>query len=69
MSILKTLALSLGIGIICGCSSQQAYHSGQAWQRNECNKIIDAQERSRCLASTSTSYEEYQRQAEKARKP
>ncbi|MDE2372290.1 MAG: hypothetical protein KGN16_25195 [Burkholderiales bacterium] len=50
-----------------GCSSQQAYGAGQAWQRLECNKIMDAQERSRCMASASTSYEEYKRQAEAAK--
>jgi hypothetical protein len=57
---------SLGLG---ACSSQQAYGAAQAWQRNECFKINDAQERSRCLASTSTSYEDYKRQADAARKP
>ncbi len=46
------------------CSSQQAYGVGQAWQRNECLKISDAQERSRCLASASTSYEDYKRQTQ-----
>jgi hypothetical protein len=51
-----------------GCSSQQTYGVGQAWQRNECFKINDAQERSRCLASASTSYEEYNRKAEAAKK-
>ena len=46
------------------CSSQQAYGVGQAWQRSECFKINDPQERSRCLASASTSYDDYKRQAE-----
>ncbi len=50
-----------------GCSSPQAYGAGQAWQRNECYKINDARERSRCLASASTSYEEYKRQSEAAK--
>lgn len=50
------------------CSSQQAYGVGQAWQRNECYKISDPQERSRCLASASTSYDDYKRQAEAGNK-
>jgi hypothetical protein len=50
-----------------GCSSQQAYGAGQAWQRQECARISDAQERSRCMASASTSYEDYKRQAEAAK--
>ncbi len=49
---------------LAACSTQQAYGIGQAWQRNECVRIVDAQERSRCLASTSTSYEDYKRQSE-----
>ena len=50
------------------CSSQQAYGVGQAWQRSECFKINDPQERSRCLASASTSYDDYKRQAEAGNK-
>lgn len=52
---------------LSGCSSQQIYNSGQAWQRNECNKIIDGQERSRCLANSNTSYEDYKRQTQEAK--
>jgi hypothetical protein len=54
---------SLGLA---GCSSQQLYGAGQGWQRAECNKIMDAQERSRCMASASTSYEDYRKQSEAA---
>jgi hypothetical protein len=57
------------LSFVGSCSSQQAYGVGQAWQRNECYKITDAQERGRCLASSSTSYEEYQRQSEAVKKP
>ena len=59
-------ALFLGT-LLQACSSQLAYGTGQAWQRQECNKINDAQERSRCMASASTSYEDYKRQAEAAK--
>ena len=54
---------------LAGCSSQQLYGVGQAWQRNECFKITDQQERSRCLSSTSTSYEQYKREAKAASEP
>ena len=30
------------LGSLLACSSQQAYNAGQAWQRQECNKINDA---------------------------
>lgn len=36
---------------------------------NECFKIADPQERSRCLASNSTSYEQYKREAKAASEP
>ncbi|MBI5922186.1 MAG: hypothetical protein HY847_11155 [Betaproteobacteria bacterium] len=52
---------------LLGCSSQQLYNTGQAWQRNECNKVVDAQERNRCMGSTNTSYEDYKRQTEEAK--
>jgi hypothetical protein len=51
-------------GLIHACSTQQLYGAGQAWQRQECNKIQDVQERNRCMASTQTSYEDYKRQSE-----
>jgi hypothetical protein len=58
--------LLLSIACLSGCSSQQLYGVGQGWQRNECNRIIDLQERNRCMASANASYEEYRRQSEAA---
>jgi hypothetical protein len=52
---------------LAGCSTEQVYNTGQAWKRNTCYQINDAQERGRCLASTSASHEDYQREAEAAR--
>lgn len=46
-----------------GCSTQQLYNTGQSWQRNQCNQIIDQHERNRCLANASTSYEAYKKQS------
>ncbi|PQJ96853.1 hypothetical protein CXB77_05410 (plasmid) [Chromatium okenii] len=53
--------------LIYGCSSQQLYNTGQAWQQNECNKIIDTQEQNRCMASSNTSYEDYKRQIQETK--
>jgi hypothetical protein len=44
---------------LAACSGQQVYGVGQAWQRNECFKIIDSQERSRCLEKANTPYYQY----------
>ena len=59
-SVLLMLAL-------CACTSQQWYGAGQGWQKNECHKIVDASERSRCLKNADTNYDAYQRQTEDAK--
>jgi hypothetical protein len=59
----------LSLPCLSTCSTQQAYGVGQAWQRNECHKIIDTQEHARCVASTSMSYDEYKRRTEAAKDP
>jgi hypothetical protein len=48
--------------LLVGCSSQQLYRSGQAWQQNECRKLPPA-EQQRCLASNAMSFEQYQKEA------
>ncbi len=55
------------LAVLVGCSSQQLYSSGQSWQRQECHKLPDVAERNRCMASASTSFDDYQRQAAAAR--
>jgi hypothetical protein len=50
-----------------GCSSQQLYGGGHAWQQQECSKLMDAQERNRCMASAKRSYDEYKREADAAK--
>ncbi len=46
-----------------GCSTQQLYSTGQAWQRNQCHTLLDQQERERCIANASASYETYRKQS------
>lgn len=59
-------ALSALAGLMA-CSTQTAYLSAQGWQRQQCFRIDDAQQRQRCLNSASTSYEDYQRESEAIR--
>jgi hypothetical protein len=47
-----------------GCTTQQAYSSAQAWQRNECNRQVEQTARERCLAGTGMSYDDYRRRTE-----
>lgn len=56
------LAGLLLASLVAGCSTRQAYDSAQGWQRNACNRIVDAIERERCVAATVTSYDDYRRQ-------
>ncbi len=60
--IVLTCALLWVLAPLTACTAQQAYGAGQNWQRNHCNRIPDAMERTRCLQSAATSYREYQRQ-------
>lgn len=66
---LQALALTLAMAVLGGCSSQQLYATGQAAQRNECRKIEDRDERTRCERSADRSYDNYKAQTEAARKP
>jgi hypothetical protein len=49
---------------VTGCSSQQGYAGAQAWQRSQCLKVVDPQERRRCLDAADTPYDTYKRQSE-----
>jgi hypothetical protein len=63
---LLTLLGACALG--AACSSQQTYATGQAWQQSECNKIIDMQDRERCMARTRESYDSYQRRVDDMKK-
>lgn len=65
LALLASLAAAVSA---TACSSQQAYGFGQAWQRNECGRISDMQERQRCMSAASTSYDDYRRQRQDIRK-
>jgi len=64
----KLLAGLAGLMLV-GCSSQQLYATGQEWQRHECRKLVDADERMRCENSVATPFDRYQTQAEGLKKP
>jgi hypothetical protein len=51
---------------LTGCSAQQGYAGAQSWKRNQCSKIVDAQERIRCLREADISYDNYNKASEAA---
>lgn len=62
-AIRSIIALAVLIQLpLCACSNQQVYDTGQSWQREQCDRIMDRFEREHCLTSNSQSYEDYQRQ-------
>jgi hypothetical protein len=56
----------LALALLPACSTQQIYHTTQAWQRNQCYKLPDAQERNRCLSNAEDSFDDYQKQSDAA---
>ncbi len=63
MRTVTLLCASSALAGLAACSTQTAYLSAQGWQRQQCFRIDDAQQRQRCLKSASTSYEDYQRES------
>lgn len=61
------LLTAAAASFLCACSSRMAYESGQAMQRNACDKVIDMQERQRCMARVNMPYDKYQREADQVR--
>ncbi|WP_018230983.1 hypothetical protein [Methyloversatilis universalis] len=68
--MIRTLAafatLTVLSGLLAACSSQQMYDSATGWRQQECDRITDAAERSRCLETANLEYERYRREREKA---
>lgn len=59
LPLLAALALS-------ACASSQADTSAREWQRAECNKVIDKEDRDRCLKRADDWYGSRSRESEKA---
>jgi hypothetical protein len=64
MKIQTALAASL---VFTACTSQELYSTGQQWQKQECGKLQDRDERTRCEKSRALSYDRYKAQADAAR--
>jgi len=59
----------LSIFLFCsGCSSQQLYTIGQSWQRNNCNRLVDEHERTRCAANADVPYAIFKRETDESKK-
>jgi hypothetical protein len=68
---MRTMIISLLLllaSAVSGCTSQQAYGTGQAWQRNQCEKLPGKEDRDRCMSQASTPYDSYKRETERGEK-
>ena len=54
----------MSITLFSACSTQQFYQTTQAWQRNQCYKLEDMQERNRCLSNANDSFDDYKKKSE-----
>jgi hypothetical protein len=58
-SLLAALAL-------CACAANDKNSSARAWQHAECNRVIDKEDRDRCMRRADDYYGSVSREAEKA---
>ena len=59
--------ITLAILIVnVGCTTEQIYAGGQAWQREQCRKIADEDGNKDCMTKTNRRYDDYQYETDKA---
>ncbi len=51
---------------LCSCTTEGAYNTAQAWQRNQCEQMVDQTIRQQCLDKLHMSYETYKQQTQPA---
>jgi hypothetical protein len=67
MNKVVSLLLPCAAIFALGCSQAELYRTGQGWQQQECRKLKDPAERSRCEKSSAMSYEQYRAEVDAAR--
>lgn len=48
--------------VTSGCTRRQVYDSAAGWRQNECQKLIDQEERTACMESAARDYEAYRKE-------
>jgi hypothetical protein len=68
MRIITSILLVSLAGVLGACSSQQLYATGQQWQKQQCSRHADSDERTRCEKNAAgMSYDNYQSESEAAK--
>jgi hypothetical protein len=66
-TILKSILFIAAVLLtLNGCSNREVYNSLQGAKQNECNKIVDNNERQRCFENANKNYDRYQQQKDAA---
>ena len=65
MKARSALIASLFVFSLPACTTERAYDTAQAYQRNQCGRIADKAEFDRCMSGANTPYDAYKRQQEK----
>lgn len=60
--VLASLFACVLVGLVGACTSEQRYATGQAYERNRCERLPDPADRERCLSNASTTYDQYRRE-------
>jgi len=68
MRKLSFLVFMLVAVSLVACTAEQAYYSGQAWQRNQCSKAPDQAAYHRCMENAGGTYDSYKRETDPDRK-
>lgn len=48
--------------LVSGCTGREIYQSGLGWRQNECQKVLDAAERARCMETANKDYDSYDKE-------
>jgi hypothetical protein len=60
---MKTRCILCLLGCACAlaaCSSRELYNSAASVRQQECNKMMDRDERERCMRTATRTYDEYE---------
>lgn len=52
--------------LLCSCTTEGAYNTAQAWQRNQCEQMVDQTIRQQCLSKLNMSFDAYKQQTQSA---
>jgi hypothetical protein len=68
MRALSSLVVVPLVLALPACTTQRAYDTAQAYQRNQCGRIPDKAEFDRCMSGANSPYDAYKRKTDPEKK-